>query len=273
MSLALFMFNNFPHSVRLKTIKRETPLVRLYTFEYPVRAKPGQFVNVWIPGVDEKPMSVAFDDGKSYTLAIAGIGQGTKELEKKKVGDVIGIRGPYGTHFSWKPKQRIAMLAGGYGAGPLYFAAERAVKEGCHVDFFLGARSKTHLLFAGRIKKLKNTRFLPSTDDGSAGFKGFNVANWTEKMEEGAKYDLIMTCGPELMMKSVSDIAWGKKIPAQISVERYMKCGFGVCGNCCVDDLGITTCQQGTVMPNETARQIKEFGLYHRDNVGKKHGF
>lgn len=267
------MFDDFPQAVRIKKIIRETPLVRSYIFDYPVRAKPGQFVNIWVPGVDEKPMSIAFDDGKSYKLSIAAIGHGTQELQKKKAGDYIGIRGPYGTHFSWKKKQRIAMLAGGYGAGPLYFAASLAVKEGCHVDFFLGARSKTHLLFASIIKKLPHTRFLPSTDDGSAGFKGTNVANWTQHQEEGARYDLVLTCGPEPMMKSVSDIAWGKKIDAQISVERYMKCAFGICGNCCVDDLGITTCQNGTVMPNSLARKLKEFGVYHRDSVGRKHPF
>lgn len=265
--------NNFPNSVRIKKIIRETPLVKSYVFDYPVRAKPGQFVNIWVPGVDEKPMSIAFDDGKSYTLAIAAIGRMTQELEKKRKGDYIGIRGPYGTHFSWKAAQRIAMLAGGYGAGPLYFVANLAVKDKCRIDFFLGARSKIHLLFAKKIKALKNTRFLPSTDDGSTGFKGTNVACWTEQMEEGARYDLVMACGPELMMKSISDIAWGKKIEAQISVERYMKCGFGICGNCCVDDLGITACQNGTVMPNELVRKIKEFGVYHRDSVGRKQYF
>ena len=265
--------NNFPYSVRIKKIIKETPLVHSYIFEYPLRALPGQFVNIWIPGIDEKPMSIAFDDGKNYTLSIALIGTMTKELLKKREGDIIGIRGPYGTHFSWKRGQRIAALAGGYGAGPLYFAAHEAVKNGCKVDFFLGAHTARHLLFADRIKKLAPARFFPSTDDGSAGFKGFNVACWTEKMEEGAKYDLVWTCGPEPMMKSVSDIAWGKKIEAQISVERYMKCGFGICGNCCVDDLGITTCQNGTVMDNRTVRQIKEFGVYHRDSVGRKHKF
>lgn len=265
--------NNFPKSVRIKRIIVETPLVRSYIFDYPIRAKPGQFVNIWIPGVDEKPMSIAFDDGKSYTLAIAAIGHGTQELQKKKIGDYIGIRGPYGTHFSWKPKQRIAMLAGGYGAGPLYFSAFLAAKQNCKIDFFLGARSKPHLLFAKKIRALQNTRFLPSTDDGSLGFKGHAVACWTEQMEQGARYDFVMTCGPELMMKAVSDIAWGKKIPAQISVERYMKCGFGICGNCCVDDLGITTCQNGTVMLNSIVRKIKEFGAYHRDSVGRKHKF
>ena len=265
--------NDFPHPARIKKIIKETPLVHSYIFDYPVRAQPGQFVNIWVAGVDEKPMSIAFDDGRKYTLAIAAIGTMTKELAKKRVGDHIGVRGPYGTNYSWKRGERIAMLAGGYGAGPLYFAAERAAKDGCHVDFYLGAKSAAHLLFGSRIKKLPRTRLLPATEDGSAGFKGFNVVCWAEKMEEGVHYDRVLTCGPELMMKSVSDIAWGKKIEAQVSVERYMKCGFGICGNCCVDDLGITTCQNGTVMDNRTARKIKEFGVYHRDSVGRKHGF
>jgi dihydroorotate dehydrogenase electron transfer subunit len=269
--------NNFPRAVRIKKIIKETPLVHSYIFDYPMRAKPGQFVNIWIPGVDEKPMSIAFDDGKEYTLSIAAIGGMTKELAKKRVGEYIGIRGPYGTHFSWKRGERIAMLAGGYGAGPLYFAASQAVAQNCHVDFFLGARSKEHLLFAKKIKALPRTRFFPSTNDGSSGFKGTNVECWLKEMAnlslKGARYDFILTCGPELMMKVVSDIAWKKKIDAQVSVERYMKCGFGICGNCCVDDLGITTCQNGTVMSNAVARKIKEFGLYHRDSVGRKHAF
>lgn len=262
---------DFPYSVRLKKIKRETPLVRSYSFDFPLRARPGQFVFVWLPGVEEKPMSIAFDDGKSYTLAIAAVGPMTRELAKIKVGDYLGIRGPYGTHFEWKPGDRIAMLAGGYGAGPLLFASNLASKQKCKVDFFMGACDKNHLLFGDKIKKLKNVRYLPSTNDGSAGFKGFNVQLWEREMARGAKYDRVFTCGPELMMKAVSDIAWKKKIDAQITVERYMKCGFGVCGNCCLDDSGIAACQKGTVMSNVEVRKVKEFGVYHRDNLGKKH--
>lgn len=264
---------DFPTAVRIKKIVQETPLVRSYIFDYPIRALPGQFVNLWIPGVDEKPMSIAFDDGKSYQVSVAAIGLSTQELAKKKVGDYIGIRGPYGNPFTWKRGARIAMLAGGYGAGPLYFAASMASKQGCKIDFFLGARSAEHILFAKKIAAIKNVKFFPSTDDGSLGFKGTNIAAWQDQMKKGAKYTLAMTCGPERMMKAVSDIAFKKKIEAQISVERYMKCGFGVCGNCTVDDLGITTCQNGTVMDNTTARKIKEFGVYHRDSVGKKQYF
>jgi dihydroorotate dehydrogenase electron transfer subunit len=264
------MKSDFPKSVRIKKIIKETPLVRSYIFDYPFRAVPGQFVNVWLAGAGERPMSVAFDDGKSLMLSIAAVGTMTKGLAEKKVGDWIGIRGPYGVGFSWKPGQRIAMLAGGYGAAPLYFAAVLATKQKCKIDFFIGARSAEHVLFANRLKKLKGVRFFPATNDGSAGFKGTNVENWKEEMEEGAKYDLVMTCGPEMMMKAVSDLAWKKKIPAQISVERYMKCGFGVCGQCCVDDSGIAVCKKGPVMDNKDVRKIKEFGVYHRDSVGRK---
>lgn len=263
--------DNFPHSVRLKRITKETPLVRSYVFDYPLRAKPGQFINLWLPGLDEKPMSVAFDDGKSYTIAVAAVGEATKKLALMKAGDIVGIRGPYGTNFSWRPRKKIAMLAGGYGVAPLYFAAAKASKDGCRVDFFHGARGKEHLVFANRIKKLKNVKYLPATDDGSAGHKGTCVEFWKKQMESGSKYDIVMTCGPERMMKAVSDTAFERKIPAQISIERYMKCGFGMCGNCCVDDLGIPCCKRGPIMPNELVRKIKEFGIYHRDSIGRKH--
>ncbi|MBI5413101.1 dihydroorotate dehydrogenase electron transfer subunit [Candidatus Peregrinibacteria bacterium] len=265
--------SDIPLSVKIKKINKETPFVMSFVFDYPHRALPGQFVNVWIPGIDEKPISVAFDDGKSYTIAVAAVGEMTKELAKKKVGDFIGIRGPYGTNYGSKSSQFIAMVAGGYGVAPLYFAAVQAIKAGCRVDFHHGARTKNYLLFADRVKKLKNTRYLPATDDGSLGHEGNCVNLMIETMNAGAKYDLIMTCGPEPMMKAVSDVAWKKKIDAQVSVERYMKCGLGICGNCCVDDLGIRTCQEGPIMPLSQIRKIKEFGLYHRNSVGKKHSF
>ena len=109
-----------------------------------------------------------------------------------------------------------------------------------------------------------------ATNDGSAGYMGYNTDILEKMLKEGKKIDLIMTCGPEVMMKKVSDLAWQYKIPCQISVERYMKCGFSICGNCCVDDLGITTCQEGPVMDNKLVRKIKEFGVYHRDPEGRK---
>ena len=106
------MIDAMPHAVPIKKIKNETPLVRSYVFDFSVGAKPGQFVNIWLPGVNERPMSVAFDDGKELTLAIAAAGETTKKIAKLKVGDMLGIRGPYGTNYSYKPKQHIVMVCG-----------------------------------------------------------------------------------------------------------------------------------------------------------------
>lgn len=268
-----FKYSDFPFAVCIKKTRKETALVTSFVFDYPARAKPGQFVNVWLTGFGEKPMSIAFDDGKSYTISVAAVGGMTVELARKKAGDFIGVRGPYGTHFTWRPRQRIAMLAGGYGASPLYFAAHKAAKDGCEIDFYFGARCAERLFLTDKIKKLPHLRFLPATNDGSAGHKGTNVELWLKQMKSGVKYDAVMACGPELMTKAVSDTAWKRKMPAQISVERYMKCGFGVCGSCCVDDLGITTCQNGPVMDNSVVRKIKEFGVYHRGSTGQKQYF
>ena len=84
------LLDNFPQAVRIKKIIRETPLVKSYIFEYPVRAKPGQFVNIWVPGVDEKPMSIAYDNGKEFWVTIFAVGNFSKAVHTLKEGDLVG---------------------------------------------------------------------------------------------------------------------------------------------------------------------------------------
>ena len=79
--------------------------------------------------------------------------------------------------------------------------------------------------------------------------------------------------GPEIMMLKGMQIAERDNIKAQISGARYMQCGVGGCGNCCVDGLGVPTCTDGPVMPREKVALIEDFGKYHRDALGKKHNF
>ena len=87
--------------------------------------------------------------------------------------------------------------------------ASWALKEGCKVDFFHGVRSKEHLLFASRIK-IKNLRYFQRMM-APQDLKELTSPVGQRGDGGGAKYDRVMTCGPELMMKSVSDIAWGKR--------------------------------------------------------------
>jgi len=263
------MLDTRPKIVQIKKVEKENELVTTLVLDHSVGAKPGQFVNVWIPSLNEKPFSVAMDDGKELHLAIAAVGPFSKAVTSLKVGEKLGIRGPFGTGFTCKKGDHLALLAGGYGAAPLYFFANHAVQEGCKVEFIVGARRKDLLLYTDKIEKLKYTKLHIATDDGSAGHHGYNT-ELLEKIVEEEKIDSICTVGPEIMMFKAAKLADEKGIDAQISVERYMKCGMGICGNCCLDGDGEPTCKKGPVMPLNKVLKSPEFGHYHRDAQGKK---
>lgn len=261
-----------PEMVLIKKIVQETEFVKTFIFDVSFDAKPGQFVNIWIPGLDEKPFSVAFDDGAELTVTFFAVGPLSKALFEKKVGDKVGIRGPYGTHYEWKPGETLALVAGGYGAAPMYFVTQEALKDDCNVHFIVGARSQEHLLYLDRFEGVSGVHVHVSTDDGSVGHKGYNT-EVLEQVISGEKVDRIFACGPEVMEYRVMQIAEENGIPGWLSVERYMKCGFGVCGHCCMDDTGDRVCMEGPVMSTELLSKLPEFGKYDRDKVGRKEEF
>lgn len=272
--------SKLPRTYHIKEIRQETENVRSYTFDGSLGAKPGQFVMVWLPGVDEVPMSVAYDDGASTKITFFAVGDMTNELATAKVGDLVGLRGPFGTHYQWDSGDHIVLVAGGYGAAPMYFVASEAVEHGCTLEAIVGARSKEHLLYLEELEELKHCSLHVSTDDGSMGHKGYNTEVLDELLAVSANpdakdppIDKVFACGPEMMLKSVLTVCDKHKVPCQLSLERYMKCGFGICGNCVVDPLGIRLCTDGPVMSGELCRKITEFGQYHRDAEGRKHAF
>ena len=105
-----------------------------------------------------------------------------------------------------------------------------------------------------------------STDDGSKGYKGLASDLAKEEIAK-EKFDQVLTCGPEIMMKKLYDIC--KNIPFQASLERYMKCGFGICGQCCIGE-GLRVCKEGPVFDGKTLKKIQDFGIYTRDASGRK---
>lgn len=252
-------------------------MVRTYTIDGSMGAKPGQFLMLWLPGVDEKPFSVAYDDGAETKITFFAVGPMTEELAKLDVGDLVGLRGPFGTCYEWEPGDHLALVAGGYGAAPMFFVANEAAHHGTTVEVIVGARSKEHLLYLEELEGLPNVSLHIATDDGSMGFKGYNVQLLEEIIEntkpnpEDPPIDRVFGCGPERMLKALSDLCHKHQIPSQFALERYMKCGYGLCGNCVVDPLGIRLCTDGPVVKNDTCLKIEEFGKYHRDELGKKH--
>ena len=265
--------NCLPKTYAIAEIKEETDHVKTLTFDVSLGGKPGQFLMIWLPGVDEVPMSIAMDDGKQTKVTFFDVGDMTKALFKKNVGDYIGLRGPFGTHYTWNKKQHLILVAGGYGAAPMYFVAKEAVKDGCTIDFVIGARGKEHLLYTEEIEALDNTTLHVATDDGSRGHKGYNTEVLEKLLDQSSSSTSVFACGPEMMMKRISEMCAEKNVDCSMSLERYMKCGYGLCGNCCVDPLGIRLCVDGPVVNNEVCVQIEDFGKYHRDDVGRKHTF
>ena len=258
-------------SLPIAKIEQETSGIRTYWFDYKLKAEPGQFVMLWIPGYDEKPISIAYADQKHFALTIAAVGPATQALAKLKVGDYLGITGPLGTYFKIPKRKHLVMVAGGYGVAPLYFASLRALKQGCQVDFLLGARTKDLLLYLKKFAKTK-VRLHLATNDGSVGQKGI-VTELLEQLCKKSKPYEILTCGPELMEYKVLQLAEKHKVRCQISIERYMKCGVGVCGSCVIDPLGLRMCQEGPVVDKVLARMLNEFGHYRRDASGTIHKF
>lgn len=257
-----------PLPLKVAEIRKENPTMNTYVFKHNLRAKPGQFIMVWLPGVDEVPMSVGWQTDEEFHVGIANAGDCTKAIfDQVKPGDRLGIRGPYGTGFELKDScKKIIIIGGGYGTPPLLLLAQKAVEKGIHVTAILGARNEELLVYEKEFKKL-GCEVKVSTDDGSKGHKGYCTDVMANALKDD-KYDCVYTCGPEIMMVKVAEMAAAANMDCQVSLERYMKCGFGVCGQCCMDDSGIRICKEGPVLNGAYALKHKEFGSYTRSSSG-----
>lgn len=251
---------------RIKNIIKETETVKTFIFDLPMEAKLGQFVMVWIPGIDEKPMSLSYI-GEYAGVTVLKIGEATKKLHEQKEGDLIGLRGPYGRGFEIAG-EKLLIVGGGVGVAPLAPLAERASREGKDVTAIIGAMTKEELLFVDRMKKASREVII-TTEDGTAGRKGFTTDALKEVLKRD-RYDECFTCGPELMMAKVLDQTRQTNIPTQISLERYIKCSLGVCGHCTIDDSGLRVCKEGPVFTDKEIRKSREFGRYRRDASGRR---
>ncbi|MCK4733397.1 MAG: dihydroorotate dehydrogenase electron transfer subunit [Methanophagales archaeon] len=260
---------NIPKLHRLEELRTETEEVKTFKFQSPEIAKesePGQFVMVWNPRVDELPISIAAATPTGeIEIAIADVGDCSHSLHQKHVGDLIGLRGPYGNGFRITG-QRICMVAGGYGAAPLRYAAKEAQESGIDVVVLTGAKSSAELLYIQEFERIGcDVRI--ATEDGSEGHKGLVTALLDEILAAGEQFEQVLTCGPELMLARVCAITNHANIPTQVSVERIVKCGCGACGSC--DIGGYQVCKDGPVFDAEILKHT-EFGIWKREKSGKR---
>jgi dihydroorotate dehydrogenase electron transfer subunit len=261
--------------------------------------QPGQFVEIdlsraplaqpeAIPGelADEadrhvllrRPFSLAnlvrVEGGLLAEVIYCVVGPATLRMRSLAEGDCLRVLGPLGRGFQVPAGKRWALLvAGGMGAPPIQHLARVLANDHPAVRpiGFAGARSATDLPFEMKPSDAGAEWFSAlglewrvATDDGSLGLHGFVtecLEQWLAGQGDLAPKDLIIYgCGPEPMLARVARIAGTRDIDCQVSLERQMACGFGVCQACaveCRESEGQTVyrlcCQDGPVMD---ARQV-----------------
>jgi dihydroorotate dehydrogenase electron transfer subunit len=224
----------------IRCVREEARDTRTIELGLSLPSEPGQFVMVWVPRLDEKPFCVAGDD--PLTLTIRRVGPLTEALFGLGQGDRLWIRGPLGRGFSVAGR-RILAVGGGYGAAPLGFLCRRASRAGVEVVLASGARTAPDLLVPASARTWAS-EIHTATEDGSAGFHG-RVTELAARLLRQGRFDGIYSCGPNAMLDAVARLAREAGIAAELSFERYMRCGIGVCGSC--EHGGSLVCSDGPV--------------------------
>jgi len=246
--------------VRIISCTSESHDTKTFDLAMKGKAKAGQFVMVWSPGVDEVPMSLS-SVGRTKSITVKAIGDATNSLHRLKEGDMIGIRGPYGNGFSIKKNETVLVVGGGVG-----ISAMMPIVRTTGADTVIGARNRRDIIMEDESKKYSENVWI-STDDGSYGFKG-NAVQLAKDVLSNGNYDIVVGCGPEVMLYHLHKLCVDMDVKCQLSLERFMKCGAGLCGSCVMD--GMRVCEDGPVFNAEQITRLKEFGRIRRDPAGSK---
>jgi len=210
------------------------------------RFAPGQFNMVYLPGYGEAAISISSHPNKPDRIGhtIRFVGNVSHAISRLKRGDVLGLRGPFGTPWPITEHQGkdVVIAAGGIGLAPLRPLVAR----------LLARRAPTDLLYPGEYEawRAKDVEVLITVDRGDAAWTGqvgvvpilfYNLRLQSEK-------SVLFTCGPEIMMRFVVFEGLARRIPEErifLSMERNMKCGQGFCGHCQIGPYFI--CKEGPV--------------------------
>lgn len=256
-----------PHPARVVSIKDEAYAIATYNleFEEPQLRKdftflPGQFNMLYLPGIGEVPISISSDPATPQTLGhtIRYAGNVTRAISRLKVGDVIGLRGPFGS--SW-PAQRlkehdVCIVTGGIGLAPLrpiIYSIIRQRADYGRVFLLYGARTPADMLYTDEFEdwQAHNIQVRSTVDRADEAWRGQVgvVPMLFYHLRLDAKMTTVLTCGPEIMIRFVIYEALARRIPKEriyVSLERNMKCAVGYCGHC---QFGPTfVCKDGPVL-------------------------
>jgi len=291
----LVMHYEQPIILKIDKIIDESNDTKTFMFNHTLDYNTGQFTMVWLPGVDEKPFAVSYYGDNFFGISVLARGEFTKHMHGMKVGDKVGIRRPFGKGFGI-PSNGInaCVIGGGCGMASLTTLIEKLQNKGeqkyhpssssqkedskdyttsplsppsqggdkGEVIILNGATTKSTLLFENRFKET-----IIFTDDGSAGEKGYPT-DALEGLHKKHRFEIMYTCGPEIMMHKVYEFCKKNNIQCEASLERYMKCGIGICGQCVCD--GQMVCKDGPVFGSEVLDTMDDFGRYSLLKSGQR---
>jgi dihydroorotate dehydrogenase electron transfer subunit len=248
-------------TTRIISVKTESPTVKTFTVKDKLcsKAKPGQFLMLWIPRVDEIPLSILNAADGKVSVAVKAVGEATQALHSLKSGDAVGVRGPFGNSFT-EQYGKILMVGGGTGIAPLLFLAKKLAAKAERLSFVIGAKTKDELLFLRELDVLcAKQGAIAATEDGSYGLKCL-ATEPLERLFGVEKFDVVYTCGPEVMVRKVFELAEKRGIAVEASLERLMRCGIGLCGSCVIGRFRV--CRDGPVFNAAQLREVKgELGI------------
>lgn len=264
--ILLELTRNKTEIVKIESIVDHSPEIKSFLIRnerISMAYRPGMFVIIWLPDMDFLPMSISNIEGNLIEITVQKIGEGTTKLFELRKGDSIGIRGPFGNYWNYDDANNILLVGGGMGIAALTSLIRPLKQNKKNVTITIGAKDKISLIFADRLLELIPDT-LCSTDDGSRGKKCF-VTDTIEEILTHNSIDLIITCGPEIMMKKVIETAELKNIKVQASLERKMKCGVGLCGSCCIGkNNNVSICKTGPIFSSSDLKSFPQFGTYSK---------
>jgi dihydroorotate dehydrogenase electron transfer subunit len=184
----------------------------------------------WLPGVGEKPFSIAA--AEPLALTVAAVGPFSRAMHELSVGDRIWMRGPLGQGFRLDKKigAGLLLVGGGYGVAPLLFPAREAIAQGHKVEVCIGARTAKDVLLAKNFARA-GAAVRVTTEDGSLGTRGLVTAAMEAAIAEN-RPGMVCACGPVEMLRAIDRLCERHALPCQLSWEAHMRCGIGLCGSC-----------------------------------------
>lgn len=260
-----------PHPYRVVNTRTETDDVTTLSLaplaDGVARSRAGQFNMLGVPGVGEVPISVSGDPERLGPLehTVRDVGAVTRALCRSRVGDVIGVRGPFGTDWGIEkldPDSDVVVVAGGIGLAPLRGAVHQLVNRSAgrrgRVHLFVGARQPDQIIFTDELREWeeKGAAVSVTVDVSGPSWKGQVgvVTTLLNRLSIRASDATALICGPEIMMRFAARALLDAGIPAQrirVSLERNMQCGLGWCGHCQLGPLLL--CRDGPVVGYERA--------------------